>query len=147
MNDIKKVDSSQYVTVQGPYAVLNEGRGYAIIHMTTKEYLARNIESFLDCVRTLEYLSGKIPHTGDSTATVPQEGCQSNQIQTPNFGVREDVQKLIEKYAPETVRVDKEVNWNRSKYRCFDVQGNYLGKIKGKLGDRYWIDHSGQRFY
>lgn len=55
---------------------------------------------------------------------------KSTPAQNTNFGVRADVQHLIETYAPTTVRVEKEVNWNRSKYRCYDVSGDYLGGSK-----------------
>ena len=150
MDNIAKIDPSNYVTVQGPYAVVNEGTGYAIIDIKTQAYIARNITSFLDCVKTLEHLSGKIPQAMPPEASNSQTTSnfsESIQQKTPHFGVRDDVQKLIEKYAPQTIRVEKEVNWNRSKYRCFDAQGNYLGKVKGKLRDRYWVDQSGQRLY
>ncbi|MFN7714523.1 MAG: hypothetical protein ACK5QS_03455 [Pseudanabaenaceae cyanobacterium] len=56
MSHIEKIDTNSYVTVQGHYAVVNEGSGYAIIDTSTKRVIARNISSFLDCVKTLEYL-------------------------------------------------------------------------------------------
>lgn len=56
MSHIKKIDTNTYVTVQGQYAVVNEGSGYAIINTQTKQVIARNISSFLDCVKTLEYI-------------------------------------------------------------------------------------------
>ena len=56
MNDIKRIDTNAYVTVQGQYAVVNEGSGYAIINTHTKQVIARNISSFLDCLKTLEYI-------------------------------------------------------------------------------------------
>jgi hypothetical protein len=56
MSDIKRIDTNTYVTVQGQYAVVNEGSGYAIINTLTKQVIARNISSFLDCVKTLEYI-------------------------------------------------------------------------------------------
>jgi hypothetical protein len=56
MSDIKRIDTNAYVTVQGQYAVVNEGSGYAIINTQTKQVIARNISSFLDCVKTLEYI-------------------------------------------------------------------------------------------
>jgi hypothetical protein len=65
MSDIKKIDTNTYVTVQGQYAVVNEGSGYAIINIQTKQVIARNITSFLDCVKTLEYILGNAepPHS------------------------------------------------------------------------------------
>jgi hypothetical protein len=58
MSDIQIIDTSTYVTVQGQFAVVNEGSGYAIINIQTKQVIARNITSFLDCVKTLEYICG-----------------------------------------------------------------------------------------
>jgi hypothetical protein len=142
MNDIQKIDRNEYVTVQGQYAVINEGTGYAIVNIQTKQMTARNIFSFLDCVKTLAYLAGK----SESSSPAPSQTPPPRQ-QTPHLGVKPDVQHLIEKYAPTTIRVEKEVNWNRSKYKCFDASGNYLGRVKGKLGDRYWEDRSGNKSY
>ena len=132
--------------MQGQYAVINEGAGYAILNIQTKQMLARNISSFLDCVKTLEYIVGK--GESQSQSSSPRNPCQSqHQPKIPDFGVRADVQHLIETYAPATVRVEKEVNWNRSKYKCYDASGNYLGRVKGKLGDRYWEDRAGNKHY
>ncbi|MGH1395083.1 MAG: hypothetical protein ACRAVC_13805 [Trichormus sp.] len=58
MSEIKRIDTNAYVTVQGQYAVVNEGSSYAIINTQTKQVIARNILSFLDCVKTLEYILG-----------------------------------------------------------------------------------------
>jgi hypothetical protein len=58
MSDIKRIDTNAYVTVQGDYAVVNEGSSYGIINIHTKQVIARNIISFLDCVKTLEYILG-----------------------------------------------------------------------------------------
>ena len=58
MSDIKRIDTNAYVTVQGDYAVVNEGYSYGIINIHTKQVIARNIISFLDCVKTLEYILG-----------------------------------------------------------------------------------------
>jgi hypothetical protein len=59
MSDINRIDTNAYVTVQGQYAVVNEGSSYGIINIHTKQVIARNILSFLDCVKTLEYIVGK----------------------------------------------------------------------------------------
>ena len=145
MSDLKKIDTNAYVTVQGQYAVVNEGAGYAIINIQTKQIVARNISSFLDCVKTLEYIVGK----GESQDPIQYSTSNENQpqIQLTNFGVKPDVQRLIEIYAPATVRVEKKVHWNRSRYKCYDVSGNCLGRVKGKQGDRYWEDGSGNKHY
>jgi hypothetical protein len=145
MSDLKKIDTNAYVTVQGQYAVVNEGAGYAIINIQTEQILARNISSFLDCVKTLEYIVGK----GESQDPIQHSTSNENppQIQLTNFGVKPDVQRLIEIYAPATVRVEKKVHWNRSRYKCYDVSGNCLGRVKGKQGDRYWEDGIGNKHY
>ena len=145
MSDIKKIDTNAYVTVQGQYAVVNEGAGYAIINIQTKQIVARNISSFLDCVKTLEYIVGK----GESQDPIKYSTSNENQpqIQLTNFGVKPDVQRLIEIYAPATVRVEKKVHWNRSRYKCYDLSGNCLGRVKGKQGDRYWEDINGNKHY
>ena len=145
MSDIKKIDTNAYVTVQGQYAVVNEGAGYAIINIQTKQIVARNISSFLDCVKTLDYIVGK----GESQDPIQYSTSNENQpqIQLTNFGVKPDVQRLIEIYAPATVRVEKKVHWNRSRYKCYDLSGNCLGRVKGKQGDRYWEDINGNKHY
>ncbi|WP_027402770.1 hypothetical protein [Aphanizomenon flos-aquae] len=145
MSDIKKIDTNAYVTVQGQYAVVNEGAGYAIINIQTKQIVARNISSFLDCVKTLEYIVGK----GESQDPIQYSTSNENQpqIQLTNFGVKPDIQRLIEIYAPATVRVEKKVHWNRSRYKCYDLSGNCLGRVKGKQGDRYWEDINGNKHY
>ncbi len=38
MNEIANIDSTAYVTVQGNYAVINEGTGYAIINIQNKQF-------------------------------------------------------------------------------------------------------------
>ena len=59
MSDLKRIDPNTYVTVQGQYAIINEGTGYAIVNTQTQKSIAQNISSFLDCVKTLEYLVSK----------------------------------------------------------------------------------------
>jgi hypothetical protein len=145
MSDIKKINQSDYVTVQGQYAVINEGTGYEIINIQTKQIAARNISSFLDCVKTLEYIIGK--SESQEPIQYPMSNESSPQKKLPNFGVRPDVQQLIEIYAPTTVRVEKKVHLNRSRYKCYDVSGTCLGRVKGKLGDRYWEDRDGSKHY
>ncbi len=43
MSDIKTINNNDYVTVQGEYAVINEGTGYAIINIQTKQCMDNNI--------------------------------------------------------------------------------------------------------
>ncbi|MBD2139269.1 hypothetical protein H6F32_17225 [Anabaena sp. FACHB-1237] len=145
MSDLKRIDTNAYVTVQGQYAVVNEGAGYAIINIQTKQIVARNISSFLDCAKTLEYIVGKDEYQDLIQHSTSNEN--PPQIQLTKFGVKPDVQRLIEIYAPATVRVEKKVHWNRSRYKCYDVSGNFLGRVKGKQGDRYWEDRSGNKHY
>jgi hypothetical protein len=136
MSDLKRIDANAYVTVQGKYAVVNEGTGYAIINIQTKQIVASNVSSFLDCVKTLEYLVGKEESQSPTQHSTPTGN--PPQIQVPKFDVRPDVQKLIETHAPSTVRVKKKVDWGKSRYKCYDASGNCLGRVRGKLGDRYW---------
>lgn len=77
MTEIANIDSTAYVTVQGNYAVINEGTGYAIINIQNKQFLARNISSFLDCVKTLEYITSKQENSSQNYHTYPEE------IETP----------------------------------------------------------------
>ncbi len=137
------MNSTNYVSVQGQYAVVNEGTSYAIINTQTQQTIARNISSFLDFVKTIEYLSSKetLP-----IAQVSPSPPINKYPQTPNFGVREDVQRLIERYAPQTVRVEKKSNSQGSRYKCYDSNGYCIGRVKGKLGDRYWEDSSGKKY-
>jgi len=77
MTEIANIDPTAYVTVQGNYAVINEGTGYAIINIQNKQFLARNISSFLDCVKTLEYIASKQQNVSQEYHTYSEE------IETP----------------------------------------------------------------
>ena len=81
MSDIKRISQNEYVTVQGQYAVINEGTRYAIVNIQTKQILARNISSFLDCVKTLEYIVGKGESQKQSQSPTPA----SHPKQNPNY--------------------------------------------------------------
>lgn len=145
MSDIKTINNNDYVTVQGQYGVINQGTGYAIINIQTQQMIAHNISSFLDCVKTLEYLANK--NETQTQTSVSTSFQAQTQPKIPNFGVKADVQRLIEIYAPTTKRVEKKVHLNRSRYKCYDEYGNCLGRVKGKLGNRYWEDNSGSKYY
>ncbi|MGI0482957.1 hypothetical protein ACN4EE_19505 [Geminocystis sp. CENA526] len=141
MNEIANIDSSAYITVQGNYAVINEGTGYAIINIQNKQFLAGNISSFLDCVKTLEYIASKQDNSSQEYQDYSEDikASQESKPLTPKFDVKSDIQRLIEKYAPETVKVDKSVNFmSQSRYKCYDKYGNILGRVRGKEGNRYW---------
>jgi hypothetical protein len=71
MSDIKRISQNEYVTVQGQYAVINEGTGYAIVNIQIGQILAHNISSFLDCVKTLEYIVGKGESQNQSQSPTP----------------------------------------------------------------------------
>ncbi len=73
MTEIANIDPTAYVTVQGNYAVINEGTGYAIINTQNKQFLARNISSFLDCVKTLEYIASKQENVNQDYHTYSEE--------------------------------------------------------------------------
>jgi hypothetical protein len=150
MTNLQRINPSDFVTVQGPFAVINEGTGYAIVNTQTQKVLAQNLISFVDCVKTLEYLTEKLSATPASHTSAPHVQVVSEQPKpnpVPSFGVRSDVQQLIEKYAPTTARVEKKVKLNRSRYKCYDASGQLLGRVQGKLGKRYWEDCERRRYY
>ena len=88
MGNIKKIDTNSYVTVQGSYAVVNEGSGYAIIDIRTNQIIARNIASFLDCVKTLEYVLG----TAEPQSSEPiQISAVLTEPDTPPQSIKENI--------------------------------------------------------
>lgn len=124
--------------------MINQGTSYAIINIENNKIVAQNISSFFDCVKTLELL------VAQQSNPIPVQEIQPIPRSAPRFDVREDVQKLIEKYAPTTVRFEKKYSGtfrNKSRYKCYDASGNCLGRVKGKLGDRYWEDLNGRKHY
>jgi hypothetical protein len=152
MTNLQRINPSDFVTVQGPFAVINEGTGYAIVNTQTQKVLAQNLISFVDCVKTLEYLTEKLSAAPESHSPTPHVQVvsapeQAKPSPVPSFNVRPDVQHLIEKYAPTTVRVEKKVKLNRSRYKCYDASGRLLGRVQGKLGKRYWEDCERRRHY
>ncbi|MFM1842312.1 MAG: hypothetical protein RLZZ490_1048, partial [Cyanobacteriota bacterium] len=61
MTEIKPIQND-YVTVKQHLGVINHGNGYAIVNIHTGECMARNISSFLDSVKTIDYiLNGQSP--------------------------------------------------------------------------------------
>jgi hypothetical protein len=77
MSDIKPIEND-YVTIKGLFGVINHGNGYAIVNVQTKEYIARNISSFLDCIKTMDYLLGNIQD--ENTETNNQRENSLNQL-------------------------------------------------------------------
>ena len=125
MNDIKRIDTNAYVTVQGQYAVVNEGSGYAIINTHTKQVIARNISSFLDCVKTLEYIFSNA------------ESQNSDPIQTSAFI-----------YEPDTPpkSVQEKINYEPKKLDELDFAlvrslASYFEEMNGKIR-HYRKDHN-----
>lgn len=127
MNNIKIIDEN-YVTVQGHYAVINEGDGYAIINTQTKQIAARNIKSFLDCVKTLEYICGKnnLTETAQTSITAPSH---------PMALVEPIVPNTIQKNSPELDELD--IALLKSLVAFFN---DMAGKIR-----RYHNDHNASR--
>lgn len=137
MNHISNIDSTNYVTIQNQYGVINQGTGYSIVNIQTKQIIAQNISSFLDCVKTLEHLS----NNNQSNHQSNQNPSSFNPVSsTLNFGVKPDVYQIILAYAPNTVRVEKKTNSQGARYKCYDQSNNYLGQVRGKLHSRYWKD-------
>lgn len=56
-----------------------------------------------------------------------------------NLNLKPEIERLVRKYAPETVKVKKDSNiLGYSWYKCYGQNGNRLGTIRGSSGDRYW---------
>lgn len=125
MSDIKTIDTNAYVTVQGQYAVVNEGSGYAIITTHTKQVIARNISSFLDCVKTLEYIFSNA------------ESQNSDPIQTSAFIYESDT-------PPKSVQ--EKINYELKKLDELDFAlirslASYFEEMSGKIR-HYLKDHN-----
>ena len=147
MTELQKINPNEFVTVQGKFAVINQGTGYAIINIETQKVVAQNLISFVDCVQTMEYFAQKLSTPASMPTVQEVPAPQVHRPHVPSFNVRPDVQALIEQYAPTTVRVEKKVHLNRSRYKCYDASGELLGRVQGKLGKRYWEDCDRKRFY
>ncbi|QYX30081.1 hypothetical protein [Sphaerospermopsis torques-reginae] len=124
MSDINRIDTNAYVTVQGQYAVVNEGSSYGIINIHTKQVIARNILSFLDCVKTLEYIVGKA------------EVQNSEPIQTSAFIDESDISNISNQ---------GEINSENKKLDELDLAlvrsiASYFEEMTGKIR-RYHQDH------
>ncbi|TAE57820.1 MAG: hypothetical protein EAZ76_16850 [Nostocales cyanobacterium] len=124
MSDINRIDTNAYVTVQGQYAVVNEGSSYGIINIHTKQVIARNILSFLDCVKTLEYIVGKA------------EVQNSEPIQTSAFIDKSDISNISNQ---------GEINSENKKLDELDLAlvrsiASYFEEMTGKIR-RYHQDH------
>ena len=124
MSDIKRINTNAYVTVQGQYAVVNKGSGYAIINTQTKQVIARNISSFLDCVKTLEYIFSNA------------ESQNSDPIPTSAFISEPDT-------SPKSVQ--EQINYETKKLDELDFAlvrslGSYFEEMNGKIR-HYRKDH------
>jgi transcriptional regulator of heat shock response len=128
MSDINRIDTTAYVTVQGQYAVVNEGSSYGIINIHTKQVIARNILSFLDCVKTLEYIVGKT------------EVQNSEPIQTSAFIDESDISNISNQ---------GEINFENKKLDELDLAlvrsiASYFEEMTGKIR-RYHQDHNASK--
>ncbi|MEA5582371.1 hypothetical protein VB620_13605 [Nodularia harveyana UHCC-0300] len=128
MGDIKRIDTDAYVTVQGQYGVVNEGSSYGIINIHTKQVIARNILSFLDCVKTLEYILGNA------------ESQNSEPIQTSAF--------ISEPDAP-SKSSQEAINTETKKLDELDLAlarslASYFEEMDGKIR-KYYRDHHASR--
>jgi hypothetical protein len=134
MSDIKPIQN-EFVTVKGPYGVINHGDGYAIVIVQTGECIARNISSFLDCVKTIDHLLGTMP----PPPPPPPPPNDDKELDRVLQDYKPDIQRLIRKYAPETRRVKKNSNFlGYTWYKCYDDSGKVLGRVRGSSDDRYW---------
>lgn len=132
MSDLKRIDPNTYVTVQGQYAIINEGTGYAIVNTQTQKSIAQNISSFLDCVKTLEYLVSK--------------GESQNQNQSKNHATLEK-HAISEPIQPEIASTFTQNNYH--KLGELDVAllkslSSYFNEMTGKI-HHYHRDHHASR--
>lgn len=148
MSDIKPIGNGEFAGIEGNYGIINQGTGYAIVNILTNEMKAHNISSYLDALKTAEHLAKRDNNQTeeiidleftDSTNNI-SDSKTSDQLESAIRGLKPDIQRLIRKYAPQTVHVDKSTNlFGQSRYKCFDNSGNVLGRVRrGKKGDRYW---------
>lgn len=143
MSDIKRIQNDEFAGFEGNYGIRNHGTGYAVINILTKEMKAHNISSYLDALKTAEYLANKDKEKEVielETTPVPLPITQLNEeLDRAITGLKPNLQELIKKYAPETRRVEKSSNFlGYTWYKCYDKSGDVLGRIRGTDGDRYW---------
>ena len=162
MSEIKPIQN-EFAGIEGNYGIINQGTGYAVVNILTKEMKAHNISSYLDALKTAEHLNNKdkeVKIIDLHPTTIPPRSqkpipnplpTESAILEKAIESLKPDVQRLIRKYAPETVSVDKKSNLlSRSRYKCYDASGNVLGRVRGgSHGDRYWQygDLSSQKHY
>jgi len=147
MSDIKPITSGEFAGIEGNYGIINQGTGYAIVNIFTNEMKAHNISSYLDALKTAEHLAKRDNNQAEEVIDLEFTNSTNN---TPNLetnnrledairGLRPDIQRLIRKYAPETIRVKKKSNiLGYTWYKCYEKSGNVLGRVRGSSGDRYW---------
>lgn len=56
MGDIKPIQN-EFAGIEGNYGIINQGTGYAVVNILTKEMKAHNISSYLDALKTAEHLA------------------------------------------------------------------------------------------
>ncbi|MBJ7898515.1 MAG: hypothetical protein GC158_01050 [Cyanobacteria bacterium RI_101] len=123
MSDIKPIQN-EFAGIEGNYGIINQGTGYAVVNILTKEMKAYNISSYLDALKTAEYLARReevidLPPTPvPPVPTPPLENPGPSLLEDAIRGLKPDIQRLIRKYAPETVSVDKSTNFADSKMKC-----------------------------
>ncbi|AFY62576.1 hypothetical protein [Synechococcus sp. PCC 6312] len=78
---------------------------------------------------------------------LPSVGASVNSA-VPRFRVEKVVQRLIEAHGPTTIKVrERPVSCKHSHFICYDATGNYIGRVGGRPGRRYWEDSSGWKHY
>lgn len=104
------------VAIGGQYAVIVESNGYAVINIHNRLAIADEIASVEEAVKILQYLNKEVAWVGerDSLDKLP---------------VTLEIKRAIRNYAPATAKVEKKVNPQGVKYRCYDAAGNYLGQV------------------
>ncbi|MEB3309982.1 MAG: hypothetical protein VKJ02_07085 [Snowella sp.] len=146
MSEIKPI-KNEFAGIEGNYGIINQGTGYAVVNILTKEMKAHSISSYLDALKTAEHLNNKdkevkvidLEFTTVSSTNTTHNQETNDSLERAIQGLKPDIQQLIKKYAPETVRVKKDSNiLGYSWYKCYNQNGSRIGTVRGKSGDRYW---------
>jgi len=120
MTEIKPIQND-YVTVKQHLGVINHGNGYAIINIHTGECMARNISSFLDCVKTIDHILGE--------ASFPTEQTEVRQTKRRSSA---NILDGLEVYDQSIMRKIENIK------NCCNRQSDYYGKLVNWHSDGVW---------
>lgn len=146
MTEIKPIQND-YVTVKQHLGVINHGDGYAIVNIHTGECMARNISSFLDCVKTIDYILGDQPLQKQQAKTRRTKRRSSSNIldglevyDRCIVGKIENIKKHIDRQSD---CYGKLVNWHSGGFWHYGIglSDNYIFD----LGENLDVFHKGDR--